>query len=178
MKVVFVRHTSVDVPKGSCYGFTDVPLRESFPREAEQTKKNLEKFGTFDAVYSSPLTRAKRLASYCGYDKPIFDDRLKEMNMGDYEMRLYSEISDNGWTEEDWFRDYIHFKAKNGESVEQVYARVSEFLDELKKKEFEQVAVFSHGGILLCAGIYGKLFNAKEAYDHLADYGQIQVVEI
>ena len=30
MEVIFIRHTSVDVPPGVCYGQTDVPLRNSF----------------------------------------------------------------------------------------------------------------------------------------------------
>lgn len=49
MKVTLVRHTSVDVPKGVCYGWTDVSVAASFPQEAEETKNvfqdlNLTKF--------------------------------------------------------------------------------------------------------------------------------------
>ena len=33
MEVIFIRHTSVDVPPGVCYGQTDVPLRHSFEQE-------------------------------------------------------------------------------------------------------------------------------------------------
>ena len=39
MKVYLVRHTSVDVAPGTCYGQTDVPLRASFQEEAEACKK-------------------------------------------------------------------------------------------------------------------------------------------
>ena len=38
MKVVFVRHTSVEVPGGTAYGRSDVPLRASFPLEASVTQ--------------------------------------------------------------------------------------------------------------------------------------------
>ena len=34
MEVTFIRHTSVDVPPGVCYGQSDVPLRDSFEQEA------------------------------------------------------------------------------------------------------------------------------------------------
>lgn len=42
MKVYLVRHTSVDVAPGTCYGQTDVPLRASFQEEAEACKKALQ----------------------------------------------------------------------------------------------------------------------------------------
>ena len=93
MEIVLVRHTSVGVPKGTCYGWSDVPVAATFETEAAETKRRL---GTepFDAVYSSPLTRARKLAAYCGWPSPVVDDRLKEMNMGDWEMKLFDEIED------------------------------------------------------------------------------------
>ena len=42
MEVIFIRHTSVDVPLGVCYGQTDVPLRNSFEQEAAVTSGNLK----------------------------------------------------------------------------------------------------------------------------------------
>ena len=45
MKVYLVRHTSVDVAPGTCYGQTDVPLRASFQEEAEACKKALQDTG-------------------------------------------------------------------------------------------------------------------------------------
>ena len=60
MKVTMIRHTSVDVPKGMCYGWSDVPVAATFEQEAAETKKNLSG-KTFDGVFSSPLTRARKL---------------------------------------------------------------------------------------------------------------------
>ena len=57
MDIVLIRHTSVGVPKGTCYGWSDVPVAETFEQEAAVTKSNLGD-GAFDAVFSSPLTRA------------------------------------------------------------------------------------------------------------------------
>ena len=85
MEVILIRHTSVAVPRGTCYGWSDVDVSESFEQEAAMTKKKLEGM-VFDHVFSSPLRRARKLAAYCGYDNPTLDDRLKEMNMGDWEM--------------------------------------------------------------------------------------------
>ena len=55
MDVVLIRHTSVGVPKGTCYGWSDVPVADTFEAEAAETKRNLGDTG-FDAVFSSPLT--------------------------------------------------------------------------------------------------------------------------
>ena len=88
-----IRHTSVGVPKGTCYGWTDVPVADTFEQEAAETKRNLESMldnNKLDIVFSSPLTRARKLAAFCGYDNPVTDDRLKEMNMGDWEMMRYT----------------------------------------------------------------------------------------
>ena len=41
MKVYLIRHTAVDVPSGTCYGQTDVPLKSTFEAEAAQTLRNL-----------------------------------------------------------------------------------------------------------------------------------------
>ena len=64
MKLYLIRHTSVDVPQGTCYGQSNVPLKSSFEDEAEIVKKNLDGIA-FDAVYSSPLSRCRKLARYC-----------------------------------------------------------------------------------------------------------------
>ena len=55
MVVYLIRHTSVDVPQGVCYGQTDVPLNPTFEEEAAQTSARLKGL-QFDKVYMSPLT--------------------------------------------------------------------------------------------------------------------------
>lgn len=54
MEIVLIRHTSVDVPPGVCYGQTDVPLKPSFEQEAAVTKENLKVYLPFEHVYTSP----------------------------------------------------------------------------------------------------------------------------
>ena len=131
MNIVFVRHTRVNVPPGTCYGWTDVPLADTFEAEAAVTKARLEAYGPFDAAYTSPLSRARRLADFCGYADAVIDDRLKELNMGQWEMQRYEDIHD-GHIEE-WYRDYLHVATPGGESFMQQCERVASFLDELKQ---------------------------------------------
>ena len=92
MKVTFIRHTKVGIPRGICYGWTDVPVADTFEQEAAETLRNLGE-NKFDKVYTSPLTRAVKLAEYCGHGDAQRDERLKEMNMGDWEMQKFDEIT-------------------------------------------------------------------------------------
>ena len=91
MEVTFIRHTSVDVPPGVCYGQSDVPLRDSFEQEAAITSENLKAYRPqgrdFDHVYTSPLSRCVRLATYCGYPDAERDKRIMEINFGDWERK-------------------------------------------------------------------------------------------
>ena len=155
MVIYFMRHTAVDVPQGVCYGQTDVPLKPTFEMEA---------------------TRCVRLATFCGYPDAERDDRLKELNFGDWEMHRFDEIADANL--ERWYADYLHVKATNGESFEDQYRRVADFLDELRQKPYEQVAIFAHGGILLNAQIYAGIIKPEEAFGALTPYGGIVKIEL
>ena len=176
MEVILVRHTKVDVPKGMCYGQSDVPVAHSFPQEAETTKSHLEIYMPFDKVFSSPLSRARLLAAHCGYSDPVIDDRLMEMSMGEWEMQMYDEIKDVRL--DDWYKDYMHIPTPGGESFPMLYKRVASFLDELRQCKYQRVAVFAHGGVLICAGLYTGLFAEQNAWDHLTPYGGIQKIII
>lgn len=181
MKIYMIRHTSVGVPKGTCYGWTDVPVADTFEQEATETKRNLESMlgnDKLDIVYSSPLTRACKLASFCGYDNHVTDDRLKEMNMGDWEMMRYDDIESKDPAILKWYNDYMNLAATNGESYRILYQRVADFLDELRKKDFKNVAIFAHGGVLICAGVYAHLFTEDDCFRHLTPYGGIQVINV
>lgn len=173
MEVVFIRHTSVDVPSGVCYGQSDVPLRNSFEQEAAVTSEKLKsgrpQGRDFDHVYTSPLSRCVRLATYCGYPDAERDDRLKEINFGEWEMKKFDEIDDPRLKE--WYADYMNVRATGGESFAMQYERVASFLDELKGKGYEKVAVFAHGGVLICAQLYAGTLKPEDAFSALTPYG-------
>lgn len=176
MEIIFIRHTSVDVPSGTCYGQTDVPLKPTFEQEAAVTRKNLNVYAPFDRVYTSPLSRCTRLAAYCGYADARHDSRILELNFGDWEMQRFDEIKDPRLQE--WFEDYLNVPASNGESFSMQYRRVADFLDELKTKPYRKVAVFAHGGVLICAQIYAGRIKIKDAFASLTPYGGIISITI
>lgn len=175
MKITFVRHTSVDVPPMTCYGQTDVPLKDSFPQEADAVRKQLEG-RVFEAVFTSPLTRCVRLAEYCGYPDAMRDDRLKELDFGEWEMKRYDEIDDPRLRE--WYDDYINVRATGGESFADQGRRLAEFLESLRERGGENVLVFAHGGILMQAMLLSGDVAAEELFSHQPPYGGIIEMEI
>ncbi|MFV0418610.1 MAG: alpha-ribazole phosphatase [Dysgonomonas sp.] len=166
MRIYIIRHTAVGV-NGVCYGQTDVPLKETFEEEARVVKQKLENI-PFDAVFSSPLSRAKRLAEYCGYSDIRLHDRLKELHFGDWEMQKWSNID-----MAEWEKDWVNMPAPNGESFNQMYNRVASFLDELKESDYSSVAVFAHGGVISCFRVYSGETALKGAFDNMAEYGEV-----
>lgn len=176
MEIVLIRHTAVDVPKGVCYGQTDVTLKSSFEEEADIVRQKLASHTPFDAIYTSPLSRCVRLATHCGYEDATHDRRLMEINFGKWEMLAYDDIRDPRLQE--WYDDYLNIAATDGESFMMQYERVSSFLDEVKSKPYRKIAIFTHGGVLLCAQIYAKSLCIEDAFNALTPYGGIIKIEI
>lgn len=173
MNITLIRHTSVDVPPGVCYGQTDVPLRSTFPQEAADVRSRLQAIlpesQRFDHAYTSPLSRCTRLAEFCGYPNARRDARLLELNFGNWEMQPFLSNPDPRLAE--WYADYLHVPATGGESFVQQYHRVTAFLDELRTLPYSHVVVFAHGGVLICAQIYAGLTPPEEAFSVLPPYG-------
>lgn len=182
MNIYIVRHTSVDVKPGTCYGQTDVALRSSFTDEAEKVKENLGKIMSsgvdFYKIYTSPLSRCVKLADYCGFPEAVRENRVKEINFGSWEMQPFDSIVDPQL--QNWFEDFINVRPTNGESFMDLYHRVSSFLDGLKSEvpEDENVLIFAHGGILVCTQIYTGMIQMKQAFESVPEYGSILKFEI
>lgn len=172
MRLVFIRHTSVGVERGICYGQTDVPLAETFVTEADAVKKRLDTY-TFDRVYSSPLSRCTKLSAHCGYPAPEIDSRLMEMNFGEWEMKRFDEISDPRLQE--WYDDYVNVRVTGGESAMDQRARLESFLTDLKNGGIadDTVAIFCHGGIMIHAMVMLGGLSYQDAFAALPGYGAI-----
>lgn len=198
MEVILIRHTSVDVLQGTCYGQTDVPLKATFKEEAARTKAALEAIltsrnscrssaisdkaepttatKTVDHAYTSPLSRCTLLAEFCGYGDAERDERLMEIDFGEWEMQLFDEISDPRIQE--WYTDYLNVRATGGESFMILHQRICTFLDELRTKPWQRVVIFAHGGVLLSAQVYAGVIKPEEAFDNQPPYGGIVSIEL
>jgi len=108
-----------------------------------------------DAIYASPLLRTMQTAEAVNnYHKlPIqTDDGLREIFAGEWEGQKFSELPT--LFPEEWYRwtqDNANFVAPNGESVVQVYERMSETIDRIaRENDGKDIAIVSHGCALRC----------------------------
>ena len=147
MKLTLIRHTAVAIPRGICYGQSDVALAPTFAQEAEAVSERL-RFHIFDRVYCSPLSRCVKLAEYCGYPNAVREPRIMEMNFGEWELKNYDEITDPRLQE--WFDDYMNVPPTGGESAMDQRRRFLAFIDDLTTElpHSASVALFTHGGII------------------------------
>lgn len=103
----------------------------------------------FDAVYASPLQRAVRTAEILGdvdRSEIITDDRLLEADFGKYEMRKYYAVGPAMALY--WRFPEIFPAPATAEPLSSMIERSRSFLQELEKKDYENVLVACHGGIM------------------------------
>lgn len=179
MELYLIRHTSVGVARGTCYGWTDVPVSEHFEAEAEACRRQLADV-RFDRVFTSPLGRARQLAAFCGYADAVPEPRMKEMNMGDWEMQRFDRIDDPQL--QAYYNNYLDTPTRNGESFRDMYRRVESFLNEVRQQAgaqgWERVAVFCHGGPIICALVYAGIVPIEEGYANIPDYASVTVIDL
>lgn len=175
MILTLIRHTSVAVTPGICYGQTDVAVATTFAEEAAAVRESL-RGETFDAVYSSPLSRCRKLAAYCGFPAPMTDNRLKELDFGRWEMQKWDDITDPALR--DWYDDWIHLPAGGAESYEDQCRRVGNFLDELRQLPFGKACIFTHRGVIACAMVYAGLCSVEDSFSFEVEYGSRHIIEL
>lgn len=173
MKILAVRHTSVNVPSGFCYGQSDVPLAPTFEKEKVEVLQRLS-METYQRVYSSPLTRCTELAESVWRGYPVvYDHRLLEMNFGEWECRPWDEIAK---TEEAkaWFSDWVNVACPGGESYLQLLARVQSFIQQIVSSHFgENILVVTHGGVIRSMISLLSGMDPKKTFDLNIDFGSI-----
>jgi len=90
--MIFLRHPTPDVAPGTCYGQTDLDIAEV---GHEQIEKAMATTPPVKRIMASPALRCRKLAVTLAERDNIeinFDERLWEMNMGEFEGKLWSEI--------------------------------------------------------------------------------------
>ena len=130
-------------------GQADPPLDELGQRQAQALATHLRS-QTFDAIYSSPLARARLTAEIVAAPHTLsvrLDPRLMERHLGDWTGLTGDEVDE--WLaakpDHNWRRD----GPPGGESSAAVAARaVAAFAGIVAAHPEGTVAVFSHGGLL------------------------------
>ena len=116
-------------------GQTDVFLDDIGKSQAKTWNKALNSIH-FNAVYSSSLKRCSKTAQLvCPNQNINIDNRLNEINMGNWDGKTFDEIKKNNLEEfKKRGREMYQFRPANGESFKDLSDRIFPFLTLLKQQ--------------------------------------------
>ncbi len=137
--------------EGRIQGQSDAPLSELGHRQSAAVAEALAAL-PIEAIYSSPLRRARQTAEPIAakLKLPVHDDpRLMELDAGQFEGRLRSELADVYPAElARWLSGDDDFAIPDGESRRQLAERGSAALRYIAAAGHRQAVVVTHGGLL------------------------------
>lgn len=173
MEIYLVRHTTPDIASGICYGHSDLDVTDTFDAEASEVQRKLESHGLMeDAVfYSSPLQRCFKLASSLTSAPIATDERLMEMDFGDWEMQAWDDIDEK--TLRHWTDDFVNVSCPGGESFQLFYNRVANFIESIKLEGHDKVVIVTHGGVIRSFFCYLGMTTLETCFEEKVEYGDV-----
>ncbi len=177
MEIYLVRHTETICEKGICYGQSDVDIAAPFD---EIFDRIISELPSQALIFSSPLKRCSILAKHIQKNTNAIsyqeDDRLKEMNFGDWELKPWDEIPPEELNP--WMEDFVNIPVSNGESFTELHSRVGGFLTEQISDLKHPVIIVAHAGIIRSILCHQTSLPLKEAFQNKVDFGEVIRIEL
>lgn len=161
-RLYIVRHLKTEANQSRQYcGWTDIDI-------ADTSAEAVEFPFAVNKVYGSDLKRTRQTAAmYFPEAAYTGDAGLRECNFGDFEMKTYEELQHDpdyrAWIDDPW-----NTAPRNGESLQQMKARVTQALDGLPD---ESVVVTHSGVIRLLLDLFSS--GGKTFWEHTVKNGSI-----
>lgn len=172
MEIHLIRHTAVENPENLCYGFAEIPLKKDYPEDF----KMLDIDKDYDVIISSPSERCRLLADYFKLDYQT-DERLREMNFGNWEMKKWTDIPEEEINP--WYKDFVNIKATGGENLVEMQARVFSFWNELiQKEDIHKVLIITHAGVIRLILQTVLKFPLENMFNIQIDYGKKVIINV
>jgi broad specificity phosphatase PhoE len=151
LSVYLLRHgeTQYNADGNRYCGRTDIGLTDKGLSQAKGVNERLNG-AHIDAVYSSPLTRARLTAEIATGQSVQTDERIIEVDFGDWEGKTKEEFAaEDPLSWDNWMADPAVTRAgTTGETGQEVVERVDNFYREMLKKHAGQtIVVVGHNGI-------------------------------
>ena len=143
MKVYIVRHGEVPHNALKQYNNENEDLNENGIRQANELKEKIKNIN-YDIIISSPLLRAKYTAQIINVNnkKILINDKLKERDPGDLSGKpLIVTNRDEYWN----YNTTIRYGTS--ENIREFFKRIYNFLEDLKKEDYESVLIVAHSGV-------------------------------
>ena len=135
-----VRHGQTEWSKsGQHTSITDLDLTETGVEQATALRDRLDP-SEFGLVMCSPRLRAQKTARLAGFDRFLVEPDLAEWYYGDFEGLTSAQVREQypGWRI--WFNG-----CRNGESSEEVRARLTRVVARVRASGVEKAVCFAHG---------------------------------
>jgi broad specificity phosphatase PhoE len=148
-EIILVRHGETDHNREMrITGFTDVPLNNTGKAQAERLKPKFMSEG-ITAIYSSDLKRCYETASIISAGAPLTDTpSIREINFGIFETLTDMDARTFHPAEYNMWKGNSEYRVPEGESFNEMAARVLLFFEELVSSEIQRAAVVSHSGCI------------------------------
>lgn len=172
MEIYLVRHTETVCVKGICYGQADVELMEPYFKQFQEIKRQIPQEAIF---YSSPLKRCTVLADFLSTSNYTTDNRLMEMNFGNWELKSWDDIPSEEI--DPWMNDFVNVNVPNGESFVELHDRVLSFIEE-KKEDASSLVIVTHAGVIRSFLCKQMNLDLKDAFSNKVDFGQVIKINI
>lgn len=172
LKVFLLRHgeTQYNADGNKYCGLTDISLTDLGLHQASLVNSQLRGVD-FDAVYASPLKRAKLTAELATAADVLTDPRLIEMDFGLWEGKTKEQfIPENEQLWSNWLADPAVTRAgQTGENAAQVIRRMDDFFSEMiLRHPSGKIVVVAHNGV-------NRLYLAHKLGMPLANYRRLAI---
>lgn len=175
MDIIMIRHGESEDNVLKVFGRYESPMSEKGIKQIKNTKETLKDF-EFSKVYYSPFLRTIETLNVLGLEGE------EDKRIGEYDFGIFAGLDHEGIEEKyplkykEWNEDITGYIIEDGESLQIVYDRVKEFLDEIVKKG-ESVVLVSHAGVIRLAFCW--IFdNIDYFFNFKVDNGSINIISV
>lgn len=152
-----IRHGHTEVADdGIVAGFTDVKLSSHGEASITKLRTSIDTLH-FDHYFSSDLIRAKHSMELLTRVPFQIDERLKELNFGEWEGMCWNDIHEREpEILNTWSSDWVNHSPPGGETFKAVAVRCESWLSEQNTEKNTTTLVTAHGGsirALLCIAL-------------------------
>ncbi|OAB46117.1 histidine phosphatase family protein [Paenibacillus glacialis] len=180
LELVCVRHGRTQWNKDKRYlGHTDIGILPESLTELLSVKEELEG-RKFHQVFCSDLKRCRETLEWAyptPPDKVVFDQRLREMDFGDWEGQTYDQLKDSSIYRE-WLDNPQSVTPPRGESWGHFQERLNHFMDNLagfikenNDNVVSSVLIVTHGGVI--RQLASMMIPGTKFWDYTADLGSL-----
>jgi alpha-ribazole phosphatase len=174
MEIYLIRHTTPKIDKGVCYGQTDLEIDEtSFEKELKFISNNIP--DNIEKYFSSPLKRCTQLAERLSPDFKV-DERLMELNFGDWENKNWNEIDKTKLNE--WMQDFANISPPNGENYKALHLRTESVITEVLKTDLQKIAIITHAGNIRSFLSFVLSISLENSFRIRLDYASVVAVTL